>query len=146
MIFWMIGCLTALNTSQFSWKMRESGHQIVTIAMLLKPAIAVSTALQITSSAETASCHHTSIHHFTSLNDGMENFSTPQPFLTLDLSSILDTVAFLAHQTHNMIRLTSSSVLWILWASHIITFNPVTVHMQNHFTSNFFSTSFSPPP
>jgi hypothetical protein len=142
----MIGYLTALNTFQFSLKMKESGPKIVTIAILLKPSIAVCTALQITSSVETASCHHTPIHHFISLKDGMENFSNPQLSLTLDLSSILDTEAFLAHQIHNMIRLTSSFVLWILWASHITALNHVAVNMQNDFISNFCNTSFSHQP
>jgi hypothetical protein len=54
--------------------------------------------------------------------------------------------AFLAHQTHNMTPLTPPSVLWIFWASHITGLNPVAVHMQNHFISNFCNTSFSLQP
>jgi hypothetical protein len=103
----MIGCLTALNTFQFSSKMKESDPKIVTIAILQKPSIAVCTALLITSSVKTASCHRTPIHHFISLKDGMENFSNARLSLTLGLSSISDIEAFLAHQTHNMIHLTS---------------------------------------
>jgi hypothetical protein len=88
MIFYMIGCLTALNTFLFSLKMKEPDPNIVTIAILLKPSIAVSTALQIATSVATALYHHTPIHHFTSLKDGMEHFSNTQLSLTLDWFSI----------------------------------------------------------
>jgi hypothetical protein len=82
--------------------MKAHGHQMVTFAILLKPHIAASIALEIHSSVGTASSQHTPIPLFISLKDGMEVFFNQPPSWTLVSSYILDMLVFSA--PHNQIN------------------------------------------